>query len=288
MIRDRTGEVELGRPLGDQRAEELVARDQGDGDARRAAAPPELRPELAEPDRGGRVRLRWVGPAEAQPFLVGVEQVEANRRGTEEVPAAPDHLRPEGFDRLGHRDRFDEFGQLLQLADPESHLVVEARVLDRARNEGGGRDEQDDLGVGEFARRFRVEGDRADRVAAAPQDRDRDERLEPLLLEFGDVLDARILERVLADERRLAAVDGPPGEPLAAQELDLVDERRVRRRGGAEDELRSLTIEEIDEAGVHRACLGQQAHDAFEHLAELERRPDRGDDLVEKAFFDAG
>ena len=275
-------------PVGDERAEQLVAGDQRDGDARRAAAPPELRPELAEPDRRGRVGSRRVRPAEAQPLLVGVEQVEANRRRAEQLPAAADDLGPERLDRLGRGDRLGELGEMLELADPQAHLVVEARVLDRAGDERGGRHEQHDLGVGELARRFGVERDRADRVAAAPEDRDRDERLEPLLLELGDVLDARILERVLADERRLPVLDRPPGEPLAAQQLDLADERRVRRGRRAEHELLPVAVEQVDEAGVNRARLREQAHDALEHLSELERRPDRRDDLVEKALLDAG
>ena len=128
---------------------------------------------------------------------------------------------------------------MLELADAPPHLLVEARVLDRAGDERGARDEEVDLGLGELARRLGVERDRRRSPRRPAEDRDREERLEPLLLELRDVLVARVVERVVADERRLAALGRPPGEPLAALEPDLADEVRVRVGGGAQRRARS-------------------------------------------------
>ena len=120
-----------------------------------------------------------------------------------------------------------------------------------------------------------------------PSTGNRDERLELLLLELRHVLHARIVERVLADERRLAPVERPPGEPFAALELDLAHEPAVRIRRGTEHEALPVAIEEIDEAGVDGARVGEQLHDAVEHLFEIEGGTDRRDDLVEEALLDA-
>ena len=87
-------------------------------------------------------------------------------------------------ERLRARDRLRELGQLLELGDAQPRLLVEARVLDRARDERGRRDDEVDLVVRELARRLGVRGDRADRLAAATDDRHGEERLEALLLEL--------------------------------------------------------------------------------------------------------
>ena len=68
------------------------------------------------------------------------------------------------------------------------------------------------------------------------------------------------------------------------RELDLADEWRVRRRRCPQDESALIAVEQVDEARVDRARLGEQAHDSVEHVFEIEGRPDRGDDLVEEAL----
>ncbi len=208
-----------------------------------------------------------------------------NRVGAEESPAAGDDVRPKSLQRLGRRSGLRELRQVLELAHPLAALVVEPRILDRAGHERGARDEELDLGVGELTRRDRVERERPDRIAALAEHRDRDERLELLLLELGDVLDARVVEGVVADERRLSPVERPPGEPLAAFEHDLPGEGRVRVGRGAEDEL-LVALEQIDEARVDRARVGEEPDDPVEHFLEIQRRPDRRDDLVEEAPLD--
>jgi hypothetical protein len=45
-------------------------------------------------------------------------------------------------------------------------------------------------------------------------------------------------------------------------------------------------MEEVHEAGVGRARIREQANDPLEDLLEVERGPDRRDDLLEEAFLD--
>ena len=72
----------------------------------------------------------------------------------------------------------------------------------------------------------------------SPQDRDGEKRLELLLLQLRDVLDAGVVEQVLPDERRLAPLGRPPCEPLArSRQFDLAGEMRIRLRCGPEHEL---------------------------------------------------
>src|SRR5439155_2085219 len=49
LVRDRAGEVELARPVRDERAEQLVAGDERHRHASSPAPPADLRPQLGEP-----------------------------------------------------------------------------------------------------------------------------------------------------------------------------------------------------------------------------------------------
>jgi hypothetical protein len=115
-----------------------------------------------------------------------------------------------------------------------------------------------------------VQRDRADAITALPEQRDRDERLEVFLLELGDVLDARILERVLADEGRLVPLERPPRETLASLEHDRSRQASVRIRRGTQHEPLAVAVEQVDEARVRGARVREQTDDALEYLFEVE------------------
>src|SRR5205085_10328605 len=123
------------------------------------------------------------------------------------------------------------------------------------------------------------------RVAALAVQWDCDERLKPLLLELWHVLHSRVVECVLADERRPALRERPPREALAALQLDAAGEMCVRCRRGAEHESLSVAVEEVHEARVNGAGVGEQPDYSFQDLLEVERGADRRDDLVEEALF---
>src|SRR2546425_6262668 len=127
-------------------------------------------------------------------------------------------------------DLLAELGQVLELADALSHLLVQARVLDRARDKRRARGKEVRLGLGELPRRLGVQADDADGITVPAEQRDRHERLEPLLLELGHVVEARVVESVLADEGRLTLLERPPRESLASGEHDLAGEVSVRLR----------------------------------------------------------
>ena len=109
--------------------------------------------------------------------------------------------------------------------------------------------------------------------------------LESLLLQFRHVVEARVVERVLADERRLATFEHPPREALSPRQADPAGEIRVRLRRGIEIETVTVGGEEVDEAGMDGACIREQAHDRRQHLLEIERGRHRRDDLGEESLL---
>src|ERR687892_980406 len=209
-----------------------------------------------------------------------VQEIEMTGSGAQEAEPALGHGRQELLERLRAGQRLAELREVLELVHALAHLLVEAGVLDRPGDERGARREDLDLGVGELPRRLRVERDRANDVAVLADDRDGEERLEALLLELGDEPVARVGDGVLGESRFLA-LDRPPGKTLAALEGDLADELRVGLRRGAEHEPLAFVLDEVDEARVHGAGVREQPHDRAENLLQVERGPDRGDDLVE-------
>ena len=62
-------------------------------------------------------------------------------------------------------------------------------------------------------------------------------------------------------------------------------ELRIRLRRRPEDEPRPVVLDEVDEARVHGARVGQEPDDRGEHLVQLERRGDRRDDAAEERFL---
>ena len=132
-----------------------------------------------------------------------------------------------------------------------------------------------------------MQADDPDWITAPAEQGHRYERLEPLLLELGHVVEARVFQRIFADEGRLTLLERPPREPLAAGQDDLADEVSVRLRRCVEIETLPVAVEEVDEACVDRARVREQPHDGVEHLLEVERRGDRRDDRGEKTLPDA-
>ena len=239
-------------------------------------------PSSARPSVGACVPGLRLARAALELLAPGIEEVDVARTGGEQRAGTLDDRGEQIVECVRAGDRLRQLGQLLELRHPEPRLLVEARVLDRAGDERRRRHEEVDLVVGELARRLRVGGDHADRLARAPDDRHGEQGLEALLLELGHVLHARIRERVLADEGRLAPLRRPPGETLAPLERDLARLALVRRRGGAKLEPFAVVRDEVREARVHAARVGHEPNDGSQHLGQLERGRNRGHDLVER------
>ncbi len=273
-------EVDLGGAGGGEEAEQLVIRHERHGHRRGSAAAGELGPELREANLGTRVAGRGRGGAQVQHLGRRIEQVDVAGLGAQELSRARGDRGKHGAERLGAGQELAELGQVLELVHPAAHLLVEARVLDRPGDERSARDEHLDLVFRELVRRLGVARDDADDVAVLAHDRHGDERLEALLLQLGDVLDARIVEELVADPGRLFVLGGPPGEALAALERDPPDEVRVGLRGGLEHE--PVLLDEVHEAGVDRGGVRQEAHDRAEDLLQVQGRADRGDDRVQE------
>ena len=188
---------------------------------------------------------------------------------------------------VGSRDCLGERGQRLQLDDPRPGALVQPRVLDRAGDECRGRHQKVDLLTRELARRLAVGGDDADDHTLLVEERYRHERLEALLLELGEDLDARIGEQALDHDCRSAMLHRPTGETLSLLHRDLADEVLERGRCGSQHQPLVRLLDEVDEARVNGARLGEQAHDRAKHLVELERRRNGRDDLGEEVSLGA-
>ena len=255
---DRTREIDLRGSVGPEQPDQLLAGDERQGERRPPPARRELRPQPGELDRraGGRRGRR----AQAQLLCSGHDQVQGAAPGAEQV-ARPRHDRGRKLvDGLGPRQLLAERRQVLELAHAAARLLVEPCVLDRARHERRARDEKRNLAVGELARRLGVQGDHPDHAAVPGRNRHRDERLKPLLVELGHVLEAWVVRGAVTDEGRRAVLHRPPREAFPALEDDCSGEMLVGRRGRVQDE--PVALEQVDEAGMDGARLREQPDDA--------------------------
>src|SRR5262249_1182970 len=139
LARDRATELDARASLGHEETDQLASRDERDGEAAAPASPRELGAELRQAE----------GLACGARFGIARRQVELLARGIEEVHVAgaraEQRARVRGdrlhqpVERLGPRYRLRELGELLELRDPGSRLLVLARVLDRAPDQRGRR-----------------------------------------------------------------------------------------------------------------------------------------------------
>ena len=177
-------------------------------------------------------------------------------------------------------DGLRQAGQARERLDAAARVLVEPRVLDRPGDERRRVGEEREDALVELARRDRVEHDGAERRSRARGDRDRDHRLEALLLDLGEVLHARVGHRALADELWRPVARDPAGEALVEPHLDPADEVRVDPRRGAQPQ--SLAVAQVDEAGVAVRRVAEQVDDALEHAVEVGAGRHRADDRVQR------
>jgi len=106
--------------------------------------------------------------------------------------------------------------------------------------------------------------------AAAPQRRlypeDEHARRDVLAVEQACDAELGVAARALADERRLAALDGRPRKTFAALERHLAGEVAVGIGGGPQHQPLTAVLEQVHEAGMHGAGVREQADDRGEHL----------------------
>ena len=92
------------------------------------------------------------------------------------------------LERRGAGDALEQAREVGQQVDPGGRLLVQACVLDGARDERCGVLKEVQVRANELVRSLRVEGDDAHDVAVAPEHRDGYERLEAFFLELREVL----------------------------------------------------------------------------------------------------
>src|SRR5439155_23850219 len=105
-----------------------------------------------------------------------------------QIAGAADDVRAECLDGLRGGDGFRKLCEMFELVDPVAALVVKPRILDRSCDERGACDQELDLCIRELAQSDGMERERTDWVAAFPEHRNRDERLELLLASSGTYL----------------------------------------------------------------------------------------------------
>ena len=125
------------------------------------------------------------------------------------------------------RDGLGDARERLELRHATALAVVEARVLDRLRDLGGDRREQLDLVVVPVRRRRGAHVHRAGEAAAPVEDRHGEQRVEALLVEVREALEARVGAGVGGDRDRRALARRVAGQALAGPHPRA-------RRGGVE------------------------------------------------------
>ena len=240
----------------------------------------------ARPGRGVvAARIGRVGRGQDELVGLRVEPPDLTGVGAEQLAgAARDGVVQVLAERDG-RERLAEARERRQCVDAPACLLVELSVLDRARGQRRGVDEEVEDVVVELARRLGVQDDHADHVAGAVQERHGDHRLEALLLELRHVLHARVVHRALADELGRARARDPAGQPLVDAPLELAHQMRVRRRSRLEHE--PLSLEEVDEGGVAAGGVGGDLDDPRQHPLEGERGRDGLDDRIQRLVLAA-
>ena len=158
----------------------------------------------------------------------------------------------------------------LELGDPALRSAPQPGVLDRLAELGRDRQQQRDLVLVVLPRRVGTHVQRA-REASAGKHRDRQDRLERLLVEVREPAEARIEMGRVGDRDRLERLRRVAGDALA----DAHARRRAVPRDApdrrAEHELAVRGVELVDEACVGLERRRDRRRDALQHLVELER-----------------
>ena len=167
--------------------------------------------------------------------------------------------------------------------------LVEAGVLDGLRDLRGDRRQQADLVVVVLAGPHRAHVHRAQQALAAVDHRHREQRLEALLGQVRERLEARVEVRVGGDRDGLAH-----GRGVARQALARLHPRRRRggRQGravdGHEHELAGGVVVHVDEARVGLQRPRHGVRDGARDLDQVERARDQRDGLREQAQVSGG
>jgi hypothetical protein len=152
--------------------------------------------------------------------IAAVEEIDVRALRLQQRQGTRDGDGQQVVERRGSRDDVGQRRQAFEFADAAARRLVEARVDDRRGHQRRRVDHEGRVLLGEDARRFRVQGDHADQLAVGGNQGNRHDRLVLLLLELGEVLDARVLQRVLGDEDRLAVLGHPAGKAFTALHAD--------------------------------------------------------------------
>ena len=212
--------------------------------------------------------------------LFPIQQHEGAQRGVEDAGRHLDQEPQDLFQVEGRRQGFAHLRQRAQLHDLAPHAVVESGFLERPAGEIGDDAEELNLVLGVLVRAGRLDVDRAERLASRGQG-NRQQGLEEGLMRLREVLEARIGRRV-GRRRRLTLVGRPPGQAFAQAEPGDAYPLRRQARGGLEDQVLALAVEQIDRTAVHAHHFGGLAGDQRQRGVQVGCFADRAADLAQR------
>jgi hypothetical protein len=154
--------------------------------------------------------------------------------------------------------------------------LVQLGVLDRDGDELGQGVHQRQIVVVELVRGPGVQRDDAQEPVGRRDDRDRQVRLQPVVVQLGDGLEARVCGRVVADDAGLARQGRPPGEALAHGHGEAADPLLVALDARTDDQPLAILVPEVDQRPDAPGQLGAQLDDVCEQLVQAQCGGERG------------
>ncbi|GBC87168.1 hypothetical protein HRbin12_01170 [bacterium HR12] len=169
-------------------------------------------------------------------------------------------------------DRLPRLSERVQDLDLAGLPLVQLRVLHRRGDEHGEGVHEGEVVVIEAVRRLGVHRDDPDEPTLRGDDGDREVGLVPVVVEFGEPLEAGVLGGVLRDHPRLARERRPTRQPFAQGETEASEPPLVPLDPRPDHEPLALLIPEVDERAVAAGQLLAQADHVIEETRDVQRR----------------
>ena len=178
-------------------------------------------------------------------------------------------------------DRLADLGNRRELGLPGADAFLEAGAVDGGGGLGADGGEQADLLGIVPVRLARLHVEDADHLVL-DQHGDREERLEALVLQLGEILEARVVVGFLIEHDRLPLARDPAGDPLPELQPQPPDQSRRRLVGGAQDQLAPRLVQHVDRGAVRLRHPHRGGGDELQHLLQARCRRERRRDLVQE------
>ena len=197
--------------------------------------------------------------ADAEP-AARVPRREQHRVGLEQRPGGLREAVQRPPPGCGRAEVVDGGGERPHGVELAAALRVQLRRLHRGGHERRERRHQREVVLGELVRRLGVQGDHSHQPLGRRDQRVREHRLEPLVVQLRHQQVARIVLRVLAHDRRRAVERGPPGQARADLQRVHADPLLVSLRARPHTQSLGVGLEQVDERAGRPRQLREQPH----------------------------